>query len=518
MQIIVSDNKRIAKNTLMLYFRMLLMLVVELYAARIILQTLGVSDYGLYNVVGGIVAMFSFISATLSTGTQRFLTYALGEGNIEKMKSVFSTASYLHVLIAIFVFVVSEVVGLWLLNNHMQIQNDRMSAAFWVFQFSVITAMVAIIQVPFTSSMIAHEKMDIYAWLSVYDAVMKLLIVYLIQVVNADKLILYSLLYFLVHVSTALIYIFFSRLKFCECRIYGGFNKVIFREIASFSGWNIFGCCGALIQGPGVNILLNMFFGTVVNAARGIAFQVNSLILQFVGNFQTAVNPQIVKLYASGQIDRMMQLVIGNSKMAAYLLLLIAVPLFIESEFVLELWLGDYPDYTPIFLRIIIIQSFVQTINRPVVMALHAVGKMKTLNLTVGSVLILSLPLSYVLLRMGVSPVTIFWVNILPWLVELFIELLLLKKYIDFPFWGFYKKVYGVVFPIAVLMFVIPYIIKSLFNCEGWGGFVILCFVGIISSCLIIFYIGISASLRNRIIEAICLRIRRLRSFKLIKK
>ena len=292
--------------------------------------------------------------------------------------------------------------------------------------------------------------------------------------------------------------------------MFGGLNKEIFREIAFFSGWNIFGCAGAVLQGPGVNILLNMFYGTIVNAARGIAFQANGLILQFVSNFQTAVNPQIVKLYASGQIEKMTHLVINSSKMTAYLILLIAVPLFIESEFILRLWLGQYPDYTPIFLRIIIIQSFIQAITRPVVMALHAVGKMKTLNLTVGLVLLLSLPISYILLRLGLSPVSIFWVNVLPWVIELFIELLLLNKYIAFPFLWFYKKVYGTVFPLAVLMLFIPFMIDEYLDYSGWKSFMLVCFVSTISSCFIIYNFGIPASLRRKLVEVICMKVKRM--------
>jgi len=496
-----SDNKRIARNTLMLYFRMLLTMAVGLYAARIVLQVLGASDFGLYNVVGGIVTMFTFLNSTLATGTQRFLTFALGENKIQKLRDVFSTASYLHIFFAVVILIISEVVGLWLLYNQMQIPEERMKAAFWVFQFSTIAAMVAIIQVPYMSSLIAHEKMDIYAWVSIYDAVMKLVIVYLIQVVDTDKLILYAFLFFLVHVSTALIYIFYCRNKYEECRMFGGFNKETFREIASFSGWNIFGCGAVALQGQGVNILLNMFFGTIVNAARGIAFQVNNIILQFVNNFQTAVNPQIVKLYASGQKEKMIRLVINNSKMAAYLLLLITIPLYIELEFVLKIWLGDYPDYTAIFLRITIIQTLVQTITRPAVMALHAVGRMKEPNLTSGITLLLILPVTYFLLRIGISPVTVFWVNVIPWFIELLFVLYWLKRFIDFPFWGFYKKVYMVILPLAILMYAIPYYVKSQFELDGWLSLIVTCIVSTITIVLLVLYFGISKSLRKRIID-----------------
>lgn len=505
-----ANNKRIAKNTLMLYFRMLLTLAVGLYAARIVLQTLGASDYGLYNVVGGIVTLFTFISSTLASGTQRFLSFALGENNIEKMKTVFSTASYLHALFALIIFAISEIVGLYLLYYQMQIPEGRMDAAFWVFQFSTIAAMVAVVQVPFMSSLIAHEKMDIYAWVSIYDAVMKLLIVYLIQVLEVDKLILYAFLYFLVHLSTALMYMLYCRNQYEECRMFGGFNKETFHEIASFSGWNIFGCGAVALQGQGVNILLNMFFGTVVNAARGIAFQVNSIILQFVNNFQTAVNPQIVKLYAAGNKTEMIKLMINNSKFAAFLLLFIAIPVFIELEFVLKIWLGEYPDYTPIFLRIIIIQSLVQTMTRPIVMGLHATGKMKMPNITAGIVLLMILPVSYLLLMMGCSPVVIFIVNVIPWVLETVIDSYWLYKYVDFPIGLFYKEVYGRVVPLSLLMLFVPYSIHLMLE-YGWVSFFVVCIVSVVNSTLCIAYLGIPKNQRTMAFNFIRSKIRRNR-------
>ena len=505
-----ANNKRIAKNTLMLYFRMLLTLAVGLYAARIVLQTLGASDYGLYNVVGGIVTLFTFISSTLASGTQRFLSFALGENNIEKMKTVFSTASYLHALFALIIFAISEIVGLYLLYYQMQIPEGRMDAAFWVFQFSTIAAMVAVVQVPFMSSLIAHEKMDIYAWVSIYDAVMKLLIVYLIQVLEVDKLILYAFLYFLVHLSTALMYMLYCRNQYEECRMFGGFNKETFHEIASFSGWNIFGCGAVALQGQGVNILLNMFFGTVVNAARGIAFQVNSIILQFVNNFQTAVNPQIVKLYAAGNKTEMIKLMINNSKFAAFLLLFIAIPVFIELEFVLKIWLGEYPDYTPIFLRIIIIQSLVQTMTRPIVMGLHATGKMRMPNITAGIVLLMILPVSYLLLMMGCSPVVIFRVNVIPWVLETVIDSYWLYKYVDFPIGLFYKEVYGRVVPLSLLMLFVPYSIHLMLE-YGWVSFFVVCIVSVVNSTLCIAYLGIPKNQRTMAFNFIRSKIRRNR-------
>jgi len=484
-----------------LYFRMLLTLVVGLYTSRVVLQTLGISDYGLYNVVGGIITLFTFINSTLASGTQRFMSYALGEQNFNKMRSVFSTAIYLHALSSLIIVIIAEVVGLWLLYNKMQIPEGRMDAAFWVFQFSIFATMVKMMEVPYMATLIAHERMNIYAYISIYDVVMKLLIVFMIQIVDYDKLILYAFLLFIVHISSALIYLFYCRSKYNETHSIVGFNKSTFKEIASFSGWNIFGCGAVALQGQGVNILLNMFFGTVVNAARGIAFQVNGIILQFVHNFQVAVNPQIVKLYASGQKDEMFKLVLNNSKFAAFLFLIIAIPAFVEIEFVLRIWLGEYPDYAPVFLRIIIVQSLIQTMTRPVVMAVHAVGKMKEVNLTSGVALLLILPVTYILLKLGVDPAMVFIVNIIPWLLETFFELYFEKKFIDFPIWGFYKKVYGVVFPIALLIFAIPYLAHLFLPLEGWCRFLVVSTISLVTSGFVIFYFGLSKHLREMVLE-----------------
>lgn len=497
-----SNNKRIAKNTLLLYFRMLITMVVGLYTSRVVLQTLGVSDYGLYNVVGGVVTMFTFINGTLASGTQRFLTFELGANNEVGLRKVFNTAMVLHGLLALVLFLLVETIGLWFLYNKMNIEAGRMDAAFWVFQFSCITMMVNVIQVPFMSSIISHEKMDIYAYMSIFDVVMKLLIVYLIQVISFDKLILYGFLYLIVNCISAMIYNIYCRSHFDECKIRRMFDKKVFGEMMNFSGWNIFGCAASTFQGEGVNILLNMFFGTVVNAARGIAFQVNGIVMQFVNNFQMAVNPQIVKHYAAGEAKEMIKLSTENSKLAAFLLLFLLVPLFIEIDFVLKIWLGEYPDYAPIFLRIILLQSVVQTMSRPVVTMIHAVGKMKLVNLTSGSALLMILPVSYVLLKFGASPVTVFIVNVIPWFLEMFFELLCLKKYIGLSPWSFYKSVYGRVFPVGVMMFVLPSLTYWMLQ-DGWLRFFAVCIVSVLSSSALIYSLGLNKAMRNFVVSKI---------------
>lgn len=503
----LSDNKKIAKNTLMLYFRMLLTLVVGLYASRVVLQTLGVSDFGLYNVVGGLVTLFTFFNSTLSIGTQRFLSYSIGKSDMKKLSDVFSTTFHLHVLFSLGFLIIAEIGGMWFLNHMLKIPEGRYEAAFWVYQFSVIASTASIVQVPFHSAIISHEKMNIYAYVSMYDAVMKLLIVYLIQVMSQDKLILYAFFVLLVQLSTVLIYITYCGSHYSESHYLRKFDRGVFKEIASFSGWSIFGCAAVAFQGQGVNMLLNMFFGTIVNAARGIAFQVNSVILQFVSNFQTAVNPQIIKLYASNKKDELIELVTSSSQISAYLLILISIPCFIEIEYILNIWLGDYPDYTPIFLRITIIQSLIQTMTRPLVTTIHAVGKMKAVNLSSGIVLLLILPCSYFLLRNGASPVTVFWVNVIPWIIHLFLELFWLKKYIDFPFYHYIKKVHGKVLPMTIVLFFIPYTIRNLTPYDDWMGLIVTFLSSTVASIIVIGYFGLSRKIRQRLIRSCFQRI-----------
>lgn len=494
-----NSNKRIAKNTLFMYFRMLITMAVGLYASRVVLATLGASDYGLYNVVGGVVVVLASINGTLATGTQRFLSFALGENDEYKLKTVFSTAVLLHLLFAAIFLIVAETAGLWFLNAKMNIPVGREVAAFWVYQFSIVATVINIIQVPYMSAIIAHEKMSVYAYMSIYDAVAKLLIVYLIQGASYDKLIFYSALVCAVGATSALLYNLYCRYKFAECKLHPKMDKSIFKEMAVFSGWNIFGCVAVPLQTQGLNILLNIFFNTIVNAARGIAVQINNIILQFVNNFQTAVNPQIVKLYAAGKKEEMIHLVINNSKFAGFLYLFIAVPLFVEIEFVLDIWLGEYPEYTIPFVRIILIQSLIQTLTRPVVMVVHAVGKMKGPNLTAGIALLLAVPLTYVLLKAGLDPVSVFAINLIPWILETFFELYFENKYIGFPIWGFYKKVYLVVFPIALLLLAVPYVVHIYLPFDGLGRFLVVGGVSVITSAVIIYYLGLSKHLREMI-------------------
>ena len=436
-----SANKRIAKNTLLLYVRMLLTMAIGLYTSRVVLAELGISDYGLYSVVGGIVTMFTFINGSLNAGTQRFLTFELGRGNIVQLKKIFSTAIVIYTFLALTILFLAETVGLWFLLNKMNFEPGRLNAAIWVYQFSIIACMVSIIQVPFMAALVAHEKFDIYAYMSIYDAVMKLAIVFLLTFAPFDKLIFYAFLILLVSTSSAVIYNWYCRKHFAECRFSWSFDKSVFKNMFSFSAWDIVGSVAVLGQMQGVNIIINLFCGTIVNAAYGIANTVNNIINTFAANIVTAASPQIVKSYAQKHLDEMFSLVINSAKMSSYLLLIIGIPVFVEIEFLLKIWLGEYPSYAPLFLRIILVQSWVKTLGEPTVRALHAIGNIKLLNIVVGVILLLILPITYFLLRFGYPPGIALGANIILWAVAIPMRLMLLRRYCGFPTMAYIKEV-----------------------------------------------------------------------------
>jgi len=321
-----SNNKRIAKNTGILYFRMLLMLGVNLYTSRVIMNVLGVEDFGIYNVVGGVVTMFTFLSGAMGGSTSRFLTFELGKKNFPQSKKIFSAALGIHFVLALVIFIVAETIGLWLLTHKLVIPVERIEAAHWAYQFSVLSCMISIIQIPYNASIVANERMNIYAYLSLADVVLRLVIVYLLTLADFDKLQVYAILVFSVSVITASIYRIYCKREFAECSFSFHWDKNLYRTMLSYSGWDLIGNLAVIGMGQGLNLLLNVFFGPVVNAARAIAYQVQGAIFGFVSNFLTAVKPQIIKLYAEGSIESMMKLVFSTSKYSFYLLYFLSLP------------------------------------------------------------------------------------------------------------------------------------------------------------------------------------------------
>jgi len=501
-----ENNKRIAKNTMMLYFRMLLIMGVSLYTVRIVLDALGAVDYGLYNVVGGIVVMFSFLSNTMASASQRFFAFELGKKDYAQLKKTFSMTMTIYVLIAVVILILAETVGLWFLNTQMTIPAERMEAANWVYQFTILSFMMTMFTIPYNAVIIAHERMKVYAWVSIAEAALKLLIVYLLVLFAYDKLKLYAVLMFAVTALITFIYRRYCKRQFEECSYSFYWNKALFRELIGYSGWNLVGAVSAVLSNQGINVLLNIFFGPVVNAARAIAFQASSAITQFSTNFFTAVNPQIIKYYAADEKERMKQLVFQSSKFSYFLVLVLSMPVLLETKFVLTLWLREIPEYVVLFCRLVIITALVNSLAHPLITAALATGKIKKYQLVVGGILLLNLPLSYLFLKMGFPPEITMYIALAITAVSIIARLLMLRKMIRLSIREYFKNVMARVFCVSILSYIPPLFV--LFNMEqSWARFLIAGLSSLISTALLIYFLGTNTSERRYIDQLITNRV-----------
>ena len=356
---------------------MFIIMAVQLYTSRVVLDKLGADDYGLYNVVGGVVGLLSFLTGTLSIGTSRFITYELGAGDAKKLKSTFVTSFYTHLAISGIIVILLETIGLWFFYNHLVIPNDRLDAAFWVYQISILTTIVAITQVPYTSAIMAHEKMDIYAYLSIFEAVAKLLVVYLLVIAPYDKMLFYAILIAIVQIVLASFYRFFCVSKFQECRLNFSFDKSIFKKLMGFSGWNITANIAEVLKAQGVIVLINMFFQPAIVAAQAIGNQITNAMMQFINNIRTAVNPQIIKLYASGDYEGSKRLTLKSSLYVFDLLLLLGLPFILLMEPILNLWLKEVPPYTVVFAQCIVASQIIGNFSASFYTPMLAANKIK---------------------------------------------------------------------------------------------------------------------------------------------
>lgn len=421
-----ADNARLAKNTMFLYFRMIFIMAVTLYTSRVVLRVLGVEDFGIFNVVAGVVAMFGFLNSSMSATTQRFISFSLGRGD-DNLNKVFSTCVLTHALIALGVLVLVESVGLWFLYNKMIIPEVRMDAAFWVFQFSALSTVVTVMSIPFNADIIAHEKMSAFAYISIVEVCLKLLIVFLLDVGNIDKLVLYGFLLLLVQCGIFLTYMGYCLRHFKESRFRFVYEKKLFSEVFSFAGWNLWGYLASILYTQGLNILLNVFFGPVVNAARGLANQVDGAIRLFASNFQMAINPQIVKTYAAKDLESMHKLVFRSSKFSFFLLLALSLPVMIEAPMILRLWLSTVPDWTASFLRLMLVVVIVDSVANPLMTSAAATGRIKLYQSVLGGIQLLIVPGAYVVLRMGGEPNSVFVVHICICLIAFAVRLFIVR-------------------------------------------------------------------------------------------
>mgnify|MGYP000103747571 CR=1 FL=1 len=432
----IQNNKRIAQNTILLYIRMFLMLAVSLYTSRVILNVLGVEDYGIYNVVGGVISMLSFINGSMASSTQRFLTIEIGKNDFLKLKKVFSTAVTIHFLIAISIIILSETLGLWFLNHKLNIPDNRMYAANWVFQFSILTCCVNIIQVPYNAIIIAHEKMSIYAYISILEAVLKLIAVYLIAHINFDKLIIYAVIIFLIQLTIRILYQLYCKHKYTECHItISNISKDLnlYKKMTGFASWNLFGSIAWILRDQGVNILLNIFYGPIINASKGIASQVSGAIMGFISNFQVALNPPITKYYATGDLLDMEKLVYRGIKFSFCILFIITFPVILNIDFILEIWLKKAPNLANIFITLILIDSLTSVLfGNPLAVALSATGIIRKYQTIVSLCICSVIPISFVLLKLKFDITSVFYAMIILSFITGCIRFYFCKKQIGF--------------------------------------------------------------------------------------
>lgn len=505
-----ENNKRIAKNTLLLYVRMLFMMLVSLYTSRIVLNTLGVEDFGIYNVVGGVVSMFGFLNRAMFAATQRYLTFELGKNNFERLKVVFSTSVTIHILISVLVFLLAETIGLWFLYNKMTIPAERMDAAFWVYQLAILSTMVLIISVPYNATIIAHERMGAFAYISIIEVSLKLLLVFSLNTIGYDKLILYALFFFLTQLIIRIIYGRYCSRHFDETKYKFIWDKNLFKEMFLFAGWNLWGNCAYIAFTQGINVILNIFFGPAVNAARGVAVQVQSAVQQFSTNFQMALNPQITKSYATNNLEYMHKLIFSCSKFTFLLLFFLSLPIMINTEYVLKLWLKIAPDYTVVFLRLILCITIIDSMSAPFMISAAATGKVKRYQSIVGGILLSIVPISYIVLHYGGEPYSVFIVHLLVCVIAFIVRLYIIRPMIKLSIYSYFKNVILRCFLVIICALPIP-IITSLHLSQSFVSFLIVSVLSCFTVLLFGYNVGLGKDEKIFISEKIRMFIHKLK-------
>lgn len=484
---------------------MFIMMLIGLYTSRVILNSLGVTDYGIYNVVGGVVAMFGFINGSIGTATSRFLTYELGEKkSYKKLRIVFSTALIIHIGISILVLILGETVGLWYIYNILVVPPERFIAALLVYQFSLITSIIGIISIPYSAALVAHEKMSTFAYISVFEVCLNLTVAVLISCINYDLLIAYAFFLLLIQIGLGVFYTYYCSKSFDETTGKWLFDKMKFREMLKFSLWIMNGAIAVVGYTQGLNMLLNVFFGPTVNAARGIAVIVQTKVFQFCTNFQTAVNPQIIKQYANENFEYMHSLINITSKYSFLLIYVLSFPILLESKYILKIWLGVVPDYTVIFVQLTLIVGLIDSLRMPLNTAIHATGNIKKFQILEGGVSLLILPLAFVFLKLEFSPVSVFIVQAVMFVIIHILRVLIvcpvikmkLSTYLIVVVWGITK----VVVPASIIPLVARVFIKG----DDFFSFFYICVVSVISSLFFVYFLGLDQGMKDKVKVIVC--------------
>ena len=504
-----ANNKRIAKNTLILYLRMFFMMSIYFYTSRVILQTLGVEDYGVYNAVGGIVSMFTLISGSLTNSVMRFMTFELGKDDKERLNRVFSTSINVMIILCCILLLLGETIGIWFLNTQMSIPEGRIAAANWVLQCSLLIFILNVMSIPYNAAIIAHERMSVFAYISIVEAVLKLLIVFALYLSIFDILITYAVLMLAVAGGIRLIYGFYCKHHFEECTYHYVYDKDLFKGMTSFAGWNFFGYGASVVSGQGINLLMNIFFGVVVNAARGVAIQVRSAVVQFVTNFTVALNPQITKSYATGDFAYMHSLIFRGAKMSYFLMLLFVIPLCLETEMVLTLWLGVVPEHAVTFVQLTLIISTINVVNDTMIRGLHANGNLKKCMVVFGLLEFSILPLSYVAFKLGSTPETAYYISTSVYLLLVAVRVFMIKSYIKMSAWDYFYHVIAKIILVTIPALIFPLMLSLLME-DSISRLLLICIVSFLGTCLFIYALGLTAAERSKITSVVLNKVQSL--------
>ena len=492
-----ENNKRIVKNAAMLYIRMLLIMAVTLYTSRVVLEVLGVEDFGIYNVVGGVVTMLGFINNSLSGATSRFITFELGKGNEGDLKKVFRCAVSVHYLLALLILFLGETVGLWKNIEKMVIPPERMTAALWVYQCSIVTIIISIISAPYNALIIAHERMSAFAYISIVEAVAKLLIVFLLMEMHYDKLIVYALLLLAIQISIRFLYTIYCNRRFPESSARYLWDKNLSRRIFAYAGWTMNGNLAVVGYTQGLNILLNLFFGPAVNAARGIAVQVQGAVQHFFVNFQMAVRPQIIKSYASGDLDYMHNLIIESSKYSFYLMLLVSMPILVNTEYILHLWLGIVPEHAVAFTRLMLLACMNYALSSSTLVAIHATGNLRKFQIIEGSMLLTVVPISYLFLKcMHIAAETVFVIYFLIETMTQFVRVWIVYPQIELSRKRYIKDILFPIIKVLLPLIIVGYWLYMQIS-SSLDLFIVNTFLCVISVSLSVLLLGMSEKERN---------------------
>jgi len=499
-----EKNKVIAKNTGLLYIRMLIIMGVSLFTARIVLEELGEVNYGIYNVIGGVVILFTFINYAMGSATNRFMSFYLVDEKKSKLSIVFSTSVLIHICIAILILVFAETIGLWFLNNKMTIPSDRIVAANWVFHLSVASTMIMVLSVPYNALIIAHEKMNIYAYVSIVETALKLFLVLLLVKFSGDKLITYASFMLLVNLFTRVVYQVYCRRIFTDVKFSFKVEKELVKEMSVYAFWSLSGSISNLLTVEGINILLNIFFNPAVNAARGIAVQIQMALQKFTSGFQQALNPQLHKSYASGNLKYMHELLLSACKYSFFLLLFLSLPVLLKTEYILSIWLKEVPEHTVQFVQLMIFIGILTAVGNPISAAAGSQGKIRNFQLIVGGINITIVPIAYLILKIYSVPEYVFIVQIIIAIIAETARLLIIRNMINLSLTTYFKEVVITSLKVVAISIILP-IILVLNLTEDFLSFIIVGLSCVLSVSLAIYFVGLNKAEKEFVEEKIVL-------------